>query len=423
MIETAQSIIRSLQERWSRTSWVGKFAYLLLGVLAVTAVVLTMPFVLTLKSWFSSADPFAQAAVLIFLIVGCVGFLLYGWERAGRVDKLKSDVEQLQVRLANAELSAAQLQERWDHLLAVESRAGLWRRPCLIAQPDFIPKSQRRTRFLTVLNLKGGVGKTTLTGNIAACLATGDQPLRVLLIDIDFQGTLGDATVEPSLIGVQKQNQSYVNHLLTRLELDNGLIQRLAVPMGGVRANRVILAADTLDGDEFQLQAQFFVDPTAEPRFRFRMHLHLHRPAVFDLFDLVIFDCPPRVTTSVVNAVACSDYVLIPTKLDTGSINAVPRTMDWMRSLGATCPAEVIGVVASHVALRLEKPTKPDQESYENLRGRVQSTCGGDLLFKAVVQSTRLAIGLERGQVAGTNEEGREVFAAVVAELRQRMQI
>ena len=142
---------------------------------------------------------------------------------------------------------------------------------------------------------------------------------------------------------------------------------------------------------------------------------------MFDSFDVVLFDCPPRVTASVVNAVACSDYVLIPTKLDTGSIDAIPRTLAWMKGLGAICQAELLGVLASHVTLRGGKPIHADNASYEYLRGVIQSECGnGKLLFQSVVQLSSKAVNGD-GVIASQTADGRKVFAGAVAEMRERM--
>jgi cellulose biosynthesis protein BcsQ len=144
---------------------------------------------------------------------------------------------------------------------------------------------------------------------------------------------------------------------------------------------------------------------------------------VFNAFDLVIFDCPPRVTTSVVNAMLCSDFVLIPTRLDRGSIDAVPRTLDWMKKFGPLCPASVVGVVASHVVLRSGRPTKADAQSFELLKTAVESQYGEGLVLKAIVPASTSAVSHDPGVVASVGREGRAVFEPVVAELRARMKI
>ena len=51
-------------------------------------------------------------------------------------------------------------------------------------------RGRRKNPVIMVANLKGGVGKTTLTANLAAHFSA--QGLRVLLIDVDYQGSLSN---------------------------------------------------------------------------------------------------------------------------------------------------------------------------------------------------------------------------------------
>jgi hypothetical protein len=300
MIDHAHSVIRWIQRRWSKSGVLLRLVYLFLVAALIAAVIGVSPFIENFKSLFSQARPEVQTVILLFILIAGALLLIFTWERSRRVEQLKDDKTQLEVRLVSAEQDARQSQERWDHLLAVESKEILWRRPCQIVAPTFVPKGQRKTQFLTILNLKGGVGKTTLSANLAGCLATGNPPLRVLLIDIDFQGTLGDATVDRPLIESQRKHKSVVSRLLNETTPSDELISQLSTSMNQVDSARVILAEELLDATEFELHARFLLDPKSDPRFRFRMHLHC--PTVFNSFDLVVFDCPPRVTTSVVNA-------------------------------------------------------------------------------------------------------------------------
>jgi cellulose biosynthesis protein BcsQ len=271
-----------------------------------------------------------------------------------------------------------------------------------------------------MLNLKGGVGKTTLTANVAAILAL-DHGTRVLLVDIDFQGTLSDAAVDKQFIQLQVSNRNTVDRLLAPANGD-GQVMQLTVPMNAVPGARVILADDRLEAEDYSLQARFFVDPEEEVRFFFRGHFH--RPSIFGQFDLVLFDCPPRLTTSTVNALACSDVVIIPTKLDPGSVNAVPRTIDWLISLSGVVPARLVGVMANQAAVRAGALTKADRNSYTYLQSVVAQRCPGqDVVFKAVVPASPKAVSAARGLVASVKDEGREIYRPLVNELKTRLQL
>jgi len=416
----------ALKEMWGRLGTLWRIVFVIAGLIGLYFTASWVPSVTVIKEWYGRAGAETQ---LMFLVVGLVVLLALtisavdGWHRVNQLKVEKTTAEEKRAEAEEkqvaAEVEATRLQTQWDNLLAVGCKDVLWRRPPGIIPPAFVPKSNRKTRFLTVLNLKGGVGKTTISANLAAGLANGDKALRVLVVDIDFQGTLSRAAVDKAIFGVQAANGNFVNLLLTTRENDPGLLRKLAVEMVGVKTNRVILADEDLDHTEFELQARFFVDNSFDPRFRFRQHLH--QLQVFEDYDLVLFDCPPRITTSVVNAVACSDYVLIPTKLDTGSVEAIPRTLSWMKSLGEICPAEVLGVIASHVRIVSGKPIKDDKDSYEYLRKVIQyDGASGKLLFREVVASTNKAVNGTAELASGT-EDGRKVFAPIVKELRERM--
>jgi hypothetical protein len=328
VIDTILDLFRRMQlrERWEKLPAVGQIVCVLVVVILLWLGATHLPGFSTLTSYYNSASPEAQAALLGLGFAICLVLSILTYERMFRVHALKTDLKQARTESAKYHEEAIALQERWDRLLDVETREQLWQRPCKLAVPQFVSTKNRKTRFLTMLNLKGGVGKTTLAANLAATLAL-DHGKRVLLVDIDFQGTLSDAAVDKQFVEHQVQNRDTVDRLLATTD-DERLPCSLAVPMNGVSDAQVILADDRLEAEDYSLQARFFVDPAQEVRFFFRRHFH--RASVLERFDLVVFDCPPRLTTSTVNALACSDVVLIPTKLDPGSVSAVPRTIEWL---------------------------------------------------------------------------------------------
>jgi len=442
MIDGARETLRWLKNLISHASPVMKALYILLfGVLFAIAVIF-IPFFNNLSEYFSKAHPMAQSFLLVFLFAGIIASVLFSYERGHRVDQLKDETSRLSREVKdltdklNAEkmesaekLKAAQtvneqLESRWNALADVEARQNIWQRPWLPTAPPFIPTHERgtRTRFLSMLNLKGGVGKTTLTANLAACSALMEDPLRVLILDLDFQGSLSDHTVDPQLARLQSANDNTVLRLLDA-DFDGNHLNRLMTPMFHVPGVKVVLATDELESTDFRLQAEYFVREDREVRFLLRERLHCQ--AIFHQFDLVIFDCPPRLTTSAVNALACSDFVLIPTKLDQDSINSVPRTIRWLDRLAGVVPAQLLGIVANDVSLWEGSLTKSDQNSYNYLRAVVaQSRAGNpEFVFQATIKSDSKIPPAVRGVVSSVNPKQRPIFAEFVRELRRRIDL
>jgi cellulose biosynthesis protein BcsQ len=158
-------------------------------------------------------------------------------------------------------------------------------------------------------------------------------------------------------------------------------------------------------------------------RFLFRQQFHCQ--ALFSQFDLIIFDCPPRLTTSAVNALTCSDYVLIPTKLDQDSINSVPRTIKWLDQLAGLVCAQLVGVVANDVSLRTGKLTAADQNSYNYLAEVVAQCRAGNrgFVFEATIKSDSRIPPVTRGVVACVDDEARGLFLPFVRELRRKISL
>jgi signal recognition particle GTPase len=70
----------------------------------------------------------------------------------------------------------------------IETCDNHWLRPVPGDKPAFVSRSDRKTRFVSFLNLKGGVGKTTIAASVGYCLAAKEK--RILMVDMDFQYTL-----------------------------------------------------------------------------------------------------------------------------------------------------------------------------------------------------------------------------------------
>ena len=76
----------------------------------------------------------------------------------------------------------------------------------------FLPLTQRRTVIISTANLKGGVGKTTITANLGATLAK--LGLRVLLLDLDHQSSLSNMCLSPLQKDEDGRSGRYLNPVL-----------------------------------------------------------------------------------------------------------------------------------------------------------------------------------------------------------------
>jgi cellulose biosynthesis protein BcsQ len=105
----------------------------------------------------------------------------------------------------------------------------------------------------------------------------------------------------------------------------------------------VIAATERLAEAELQAQGRWLA--IHHPDARFLLRRIFHTQEVFDSYDYVFFDCPPRLTTASVNALGCCDYLLVPVILEQGSVEALPKTLNWLARLPHVSRARLLGVV------------------------------------------------------------------------------
>jgi chromosome partitioning protein len=224
----------------------------------------------------------------------------------------------------------------------------LWEKPVGPAVPAFRPLAHGKPPIIAVANLKGGVGKTSLTANIAAAVAA--QGKRVLVVDLDYQGSLTQLCLSHERIQEMNHKGGYFVQDVLKAATDHATIAwRYSVHVEHAGGMRILATNEDLTDVEEHIRARWLLDPESMD-VRYLLRAALHDPQIQDRFDLILLDCPPRLSTACINAIACCDWVLIPVLLDRISTEAVPRLLRWLRHLkGARlCPdVDVLGVVAN----------------------------------------------------------------------------
>ena len=184
--------------------------------------------------------------------------------------------------------------------------------------PSTIDTLQNTSKLiLTVANLKGGVGKTTLTANLAAFFANpfndSSRPSRrVLVIDFDFQGSCSSMLFANTDWRPGNNQLSHASELISGTPLTRG---QLGQPVGGINGVSGISAFyDVASTENREMIRWLMGDEKNDIRYRLA-HL-LVSDEVLNNFDVILIDAPPRLTTASVQALCASTHVLIPTILD-----------------------------------------------------------------------------------------------------------
>jgi cellulose biosynthesis protein BcsQ/DNA-directed RNA polymerase subunit RPC12/RpoP len=389
----------------------------------ITAIVLAIkevPGVMDFLRWaFANTGTNGQVTMAAIAGIGLIYFAVLAIKREERVADLKAERDSLEQRLRSKEAELKQVEENSFRLAEEGVKEDIWRRDT-VNPPRFVDKDKRNACFISMLNLKGGVGKTTLAANLGSCLALMDRPLKVLLIDLDFQASLSNMSVEAAaLITARKMRHTTERLLDPHLTVDD--FKQLLVGVNQVANGRILIADDSLESMDFQTQAKFFLKPEHDARFLFRKVLHQRE--ITDYFDVVIFDCPPRLTTSTVNALTTSDYVLIPTKLDERSFEAIPRTLAFLNRLRTIAQPKIIGVIANEVQFWGQKLRKTHMTTAAKLRELIQASDCDLHIFDAMVELSMDVVNPpEKNLVTCVDADIRkELFHAAAVELRERI--
>lgn len=170
-------------------------------------------------------------------------------------------------------------------------------------------------KIISLVNQKGGVGKTTSSINLAASLGVSKK--KVLLVDLDPQG---NATTG---IGINKAD---IEKSVYDLLIDNASIKETIVKTK-FKNLFVIPATINLAGADIELMDKGHVDPNFVKDRQLKKHLDL----VKEMFDYIIIDCPPSLGILTTNALTASDSVIIPVQCEFFALEGIMQLLSTIR--------------------------------------------------------------------------------------------
>lgn len=209
-------------------------------------------------------------------------------------------------------------------------------------------------RIIAVVNQKGGVGKTTTSVNLSACLAEAGK--RVLLVDIDPQG---NAT---SGLGIDRRG---VKLSVYDLLLEDVSPLDAMVP-GPVQGLSVVPATIDLAGAEIELV----------PRISRENRLKRALDPAREHFDFILIDCPPSLGLLTINALTASDSILIPIQCEYYALEGLTQLMDTFKLVreALNSALEVEGVLLTMFDGRTNLSIQVVDEVKKFFRGKVYRT-------------------------------------------------
>lgn len=180
-------------------------------------------------------------------------------------------------------------------------------------------------KILTIANQKGGVGKTTTTVNLSACVAALGK--KVLVVDIDPQGNTTGG------LGVYAENMENTIYDV----LVNGLAAKDAITETAFFSMHILGSDISLAGAEIELVA------AQNREFLLKNALNSLR----DAYDYIFIDCPPSLGLITLNGLAAADAVIVPVQCEYYALEGIAqltKTVDMVKK--ALNPAlEIEGVV------------------------------------------------------------------------------
>ena len=205
-------------------------------------------------------------------------------------------------------------------------------------------------KVISLVNQKGGVGKTTTSINLSASLAVLGK--RVLLIDLDPQGNTTTG------IGINKGDidRSIYDVLIDACDIKEAVINTRYKRLS------VIPATINLAGINIELIEKSNGDPTFSKGKQLKMKLDTIR----DMYDFIIIDCPPSLELITTNALTASDSVIIPVQCEFFALEGIMQLLNTIMMAQKTLNPnlDIEGVLLT----MLDSRTKLGFEVVEDIR-------------------------------------------------------
>lgn len=214
-----------------------------------------------------------------------------------------------------------------------------------------------KTKIISVVNQKGGVGKTTTVINIATVFSALNK--KVLIIDFDPQSNASSG-IGLSLKDREKHDiynllieDRDVNDLVYQTKILNLYIIPCTVNLAGAEVELT-----TIDNREFRLKNQL-------------SKLQEH-------FDYIFIDCPPSLSLLTINALVASTSIIIPLQCEFFALEGLSHLLDTAERVRDNFNSEL--TINGIILTMYDKRNKLTEQVEQDVR-----QCLGEMVYETVI--------------------------------------
>ncbi|CAI8311464.1 MAG: Chromosome partitioning protein ParA [Alphaproteobacteria bacterium UBA4588] len=249
-----------------------------------------------------------------------------------------------------------------------------------------------QTKIISVVNQKGGVGKTTTAVNLSTAMAACG--LSVLLVDFDPQGNASTG------LGIEQQDRDSNSYRLVTGQCSaQDAVTSCIVPHLDILPATMDLSAAEIELSDLERREYRLADGLGP---------------LDGVYDYILIDCPPSLGLLTVNALAASDSVLVPLQCEFYALEGLAQLMTTIAAVRTNLNASLAmqGIVLTMYDTRnkLSEMVKAD------VRGHF-----GDTVYETVIpRNVRISEAPSFGKPVLMYDlkcTGAQAYAALAAEL------
>ncbi len=292
---------------------------------------------------------------------------------------------------------------------------------------------------ISTVNMKGGVGKTTLTVNVATCLAKNHQK-RVLVVDLDAQISATLSLMPPQEFSKLRRNRRTLSYLIDKIVTPHirrkydtpDLIQSQVCDISGLE----LLAGDIELYDEYMVSKKLHEETVsgeqkdfnqAWDNFEANLISQILEPVIND-YDFIIMDCAPGYNLLTRSGIAASDYYVMPARpepLSLVGVQLLEKRVSRLKKNDTSGSEKLQKLQLLGIAFILSSGGGIFGRYYKQVMQRIEQDFSSEQIFdNRIPVDTNIAKAVDMftpAVVSMPNSSGSKAFAKLTDELLQKL--